>query len=58
MLLLLLLANTVHQSKAADPSQKKTDEAKKLQAEAPQPADKPEGEMVSLLRSKVSPVSI
>ncbi|TMS05303.1 Hydrocephalus-inducing protein-like protein [Larimichthys crocea] len=38
-------SNIVHQSKAADPSQKKTDEAKKLQAEAPQSADKVEGEM-------------
>ncbi|XP_027128846.1 hydrocephalus-inducing protein homolog isoform X3 [Larimichthys crocea] len=49
-------SNIVHQSKAADPSQKKTDEAKKLQAEAPQSAEKLEGEMstVDELQSQFS----
>ncbi|XP_034061831.1 LOW QUALITY PROTEIN: hydrocephalus-inducing protein homolog [Gymnodraco acuticeps] len=36
--------NEVHQSKEADPSPKKTEEAKRLQAESPKPVDKPKGD--------------
>lgn len=44
----------MHQNKEADHSHTRTEEAKVLQAESPQPEDKLEGEIVGLLRSECS----